>query len=298
MRPDFLIGGAARCGTTLLCSVLDRHPEVKLSDPKEPHFLAYGKPGVEFLGPGDDKTMNARAVTTEGRWRQLFAGDAKLKGEGSVTTLYEYEESIPAIHRFCPEVRMVFLLREPVERAFSAFSYMKTRGYEPAATFEEALSLEAERRSGRWQHIWHYSRESRYSDSVAAFCESFDSDQMLFVYYESLVAEPSRELKRVHDFLGLESTQESGELGAVVNRSGRPKSATLTSLARQVGDSPVRGLVRSVSSLRMREAVRRRLVSDIRVSDHERQLAMEMIGPAGNLPKVEDRPGWATSWFE
>ncbi|MEM9315745.1 MAG: sulfotransferase, partial [Pseudomonadota bacterium] len=179
----------------MLCSILGRHPDVHLADPKEPHFLAYGGAAASFTGPGDAQTINARAVLDESEWLRLFASDRPVTGEGSVTTLYEYERAIPAIGRHCPEAKVIIVLREPVARAHSAHGYMRARGYE-TVDFRTALEAEAERRANGWQHIWHYAAESRFTDQVRAFTESFEPDQLHFLYYENLQADPETELGR------------------------------------------------------------------------------------------------------
>src|SRR3954463_6801674 len=93
--PNFLIIGAAKSGTTALFKYLEQHPEVFISEPKEPHFLALANHPLNFSGPGDDQMMNSRAITDLSRYEKLFssANGAKVIGEGSVSTLY-YPQSI------------------------------------------------------------------------------------------------------------------------------------------------------------------------------------------------------------
>ena len=290
--PDFLIAGAARSGTTLLCTILDRHPEVHITDPKEPHFLAYGGGrGADFRGPGDEQTINRRAVLDELSWRRLFATGSRLAGEGSVTTLYEYERSIPAIERYCPDTRIIIVLREPVARAASAHAYMRARGYE-TVDFPTALDREADRRAAGWQHIWHYTAESRYGDQVTAFSERFGPDQLFVLYYESLMAEPEAELCRLHRFLGLEEVEETRTLGPRVNRSGEPRSALVSAAVRRLSDSPARGLVRRATSYEARERVKRWLVRPEGIHPGHRELAAARIGPITGLPVVPHTPEW------
>ncbi|MCA9246295.1 MAG: sulfotransferase, partial [Planctomycetales bacterium] len=100
--PDFLIIGAARSGTTALAKILQQHPDIFLSEPKEPHFFAFADQPPCFTGPGDDVMMNRVAVTDPKAFEALFSGapTSALRGEGSVSTLYYHDSSIPNIQRY------------------------------------------------------------------------------------------------------------------------------------------------------------------------------------------------------
>lgn len=295
--PTFLVIGAARSGTTLLTHVLGRHPDVFLTDPKEPHFLAFAGQAVDFAGPGDADTINRFAVTDEQHWRQLFApgSNSRHRGEGSVTTLYYAEQAISNIRTHCPDVKMIALLRDPVDRAFSAYSYLVGRGWE-TESFERGLELEQQRRAMRWHHLWHYTSMGFYSRQLAPFIEAFGRDRLLVVGYEDLVAQPALRLKEIFDFLGLDQ-HGIDALGAEVNVGGRPHSRTMTRAMNWLRrrERP-RAVVRAVVPFRLREWVRRRNLERMELPGptrpmlesmyaEERDALVELLG--------HDAPSWA-----
>ncbi|MEJ5254778.1 MAG: sulfotransferase [Acidimicrobiales bacterium] len=295
--PTFLVIGAARSGTTLLAHVLARHPDVFFTDPKEPHFLAFAGQTVDFAGPGDADTINRYAVTDERRWRALFAPGARSRhrGEGSVTTLYYAPQAIESIRAHCPDVKLIALLRDPVDRAFSAYSYLVGRGWE-TETFQRALELEEERRARHWHHLWHYTRMGFYSRQLAPFIEAFGRDRLLVIGYEDLVADPAAHLRRIFAFLDLDQ-HGIDELGAQVNVGGRPQSRTMTRAMNWLRrHERTRALVRTAVPFRLREWVRRRNLERMELPGDTRP-TLESLYAAERDALVallgDDAPSWA-----
>jgi Sulfotransferase family len=253
--PDFLVIGAARSGTTALASFLAEHPDVFVSDPKEPHFLAFPEGGPRFVGPGAD-LINRNAVRDEQRWRGLFAGrPERRRGEGSVSTLCYPQASIPAIRRLCtPDCRLVVLLREPVDRAFSSWQYLRSRGHD-AGTFEECLAAEEERTRAGWSHMWQFARLSRYGEQLAPFADAF-GDRLLVVVQEEFAADPAGQLRRVLEFLDVDPNVPI-DAARPVNEGGVPRSKAVAGGLDLLRRSPTtRRLVKRLVPERSRERIR------------------------------------------
>ena len=255
-RPDFLVIGAARSGTTALASFLGEHPDVFVSTPKEPHFLAFPERGPQFRGLGDDDLVNRPAVRGLREWEGLFRGRGeRRRGEGSVTTLCFPETSIAGIQRFCPpECRFVVMLRDPVDRAYSSWLYLRSRGYD-AGSFEECLQAEEHRTRAGWSHMWQLRRLSRYADQLAPFLEAF-GDRVLVVIQEEFAAEPVGQFRRILEFLDVDPGV-TVDVTRRVNEGGTPRSrsvATALNVLRR--SAPARRLVRSLVPERRREQVR------------------------------------------
>ena len=254
--PDFLVIGAARCGTTALTSFLGEHPDVFVSAPKEPHFLAFPGGAPRFAGLGDDDLINREAVRDEQAWRDLFRGRSeRRRGEGSVTTLAYPDASIPAIERFCaPGCRLVVMLRDPVDRAFSSWLYLRSRGYD-AGSFEECLAAEEERTRDGWSHMWQLARLSRYAEQLAPFVAAF-GDRLLVVIQEEFAADPGGQLRRVLEFLDVEPDVDI-DPSRRVNTAGLPRSRAVTSALNTLRRSPaLRRLVTAAVPQRQRERIR------------------------------------------
>jgi hypothetical protein len=228
--PNFLIAGAARSGTTALHALLSRHPEVFLPARKEPHFFAFAGRAVRFRGPGDAATINRVAVTGVDDYRQLFAraGSARAVGEASVSTLY-YPRALVNIERFLQDARVLVILRDPVERAFSSFQYMRSMCREPLPNFAAALEAEEGRIRGAWHHIWHYRALGYYHRQLAPFYERLGPERIHVLLAEDLRSNPATSLKRVFDFLEVDPATRVGSTPRA-NLSGRPRSKMLARL--------------------------------------------------------------------
>lgn len=242
--PNFLVIGAAKSGTTALCQYLEQHPQVFMCHPKEPHFLALEGEPLRFTGPGDDDMMNRRAITDFARWEKLFSssGSAKAIGEGSVSTLY-YPQSIARINKYLPSAKMICLLRQPAERAFSAFSYMQMRTYEPCESFAEALAREEERIAAGWHHIWHYRRMGRYYDQLKPYVEAFGRSRLRVYLYDDFRRDPLAVLRDCFQFLEIDPDFVPPEKPAPLI-SGKPKSRWLQALVMR--NASVKSLLKSV----------------------------------------------------
>ncbi|MGB3827398.1 MAG: sulfotransferase, partial [Ornithinimicrobium sp.] len=131
--PTFLVIGAARSGTTALVEGLRADPRVFITRPKEPHYFALAGNPPSFTGPGDSTSINRVATARTEDYLALYPRDPShydALGDGSVSTLYYYSRSIPEIQRLAPRAKMVVILREPVDRAKSAYDYLTSKGHE------------------------------------------------------------------------------------------------------------------------------------------------------------------------
>lgn len=226
--PTFVAAGAARSGSTAVIEGLRRHPDVFVTQPKEPHYFAFAGHPVEFTGPGDAETINQVAVTGTAAHLRLYPGDSgayRALGEGSVSTLYYAERSISAIRRLGADMRVVLLLREPAARAWSSHQYLRVRGYEPVVDFLQAVGLEAERVSANWHHLWHYTRMSRYAESVGAFLAAFGPERVRVWLYEDLQRNYGTLVDDVLAFVGVAPARSLGGGATRANVSGSARHA-------------------------------------------------------------------------
>ena len=232
---DFLIIGAARSSTSALARFLESQPNVYITDPKEPHFLAHaGQPG-NYQGPGDDFLINQRIVSEPAAYSKLFDGhpESCIKGEGSVTTFAFPDPSIANIDKYCKsDVKLVLCLRDPVERMFSSYLYLRSRQREPILDFREALELEEERTAANWHHMWRYGALSRYDLLLPPFLEHFD-DRLHICVSERLDGLASPEFHAVATFLGLTDVRTDVEFGQI-NSGGIPNGSAISRAAMRI----------------------------------------------------------------
>lgn len=257
--PDFLIIGAARSGTTALCNSLQQHPQIYFSPLKEPHFLAFCGQPMNFAGPGDDVLMNSVTVTDFEEYRRLFDGVRKetAVGEGSVSTLYYPQPAIENIRQYTPDARLIVLLRNPIQRAYSSFLYMTAHGYEPLADFEQALDQEQRRIDDNWHHIWHYTKLGFYTQQVSAFREAFGPDRVKVLLFEDIKSDAQGAMQELYSYLDVDP-EFTADTSVEVNRSGVPRSRVLQHVLYRVNErQKLKQMVKAVVPLRTREWVRR-----------------------------------------
>lgn len=238
VKPNLLIAGAARSGTTALSESLARHSDIRMSSPKEVHFFIHANTPPSYTGPGDE-VMMAKVVSDPEQFAELWRGSTeRYRAEGSVTTLYDPATSIPNIQQFCdPTVRVVCMLREPVARAHSAFLYLRSRGYEPLETMAEGLRAEDQRRSDGYHHMWHYEAMSRYHEQLPQLADAF-GDRLHVVVFEEYRHNQRAELERLCEFLDLDF-EESMLIETDINRGGEVRSATLARLVDAARGAPL-----------------------------------------------------------
>ncbi len=256
--PDFLIIGAARSGTSALATYLDQHPQLCFTRPKETHFFAFAHTDVRFAGPGDDFLINQCSVTQPQAFDSLAGKckDARICGEGSVSTLYYHDVSIPNIQSYAPGAKLIALLRHPVERAFSSFQYMRSRGLEPLTDFQQALDLEDHRIGRGWHHIWHYMRMGFYYQSIKHFMESFPADQVRVYFYDDFSSDASAVARDILDYLQLDR-EFCPRTDLRVNRSGEVRNRLMATIIKGVlANAGLRAAFRGCIPFSVRERMR------------------------------------------
>ena len=209
--PDFLIAGVPKAGTTALHAALAPHPQLYLPTIKEPKFFLTDGPPPVVGGPGDVQTYQ------EHLWRRadyeaLFGPAQPGARLGEATPFYLYDLAAHVrIRRLVPDVRLVLLLRDPVDRAHSNWTHLWNAGLEPEADFLTACRAEHQRKADGWADFWHYLSLGRYGRQVQHLFEVFPREQVLLLRYRELKDAPTATLDRVCDFLGV----RTGELRAI-----------------------------------------------------------------------------------
>ena len=216
--PDFLIIGAQKGGTTFLYNVLRRHPHFKAAVRKEIHFF--------------DTPRFRRGVDwyrTRFPQQQQRNGQRVITGEASPYYLF-YPHAARRIAEAIPQAKLIALLRNPIDRAYSDYQHTFRQGNETLG-FKEALDAEEERLRGEKEKILadesyrslnyrRYSYLSRgiYVDQLKEWHRYFDLEQLLIVKSEDFFDCPSETLELVVKFLGL--PERDIEIGGGRNTGG------------------------------------------------------------------------------
>lgn len=224
--PNFLVIGTGRAGTTSLYHYLAQHPQIFMSPVKEPKFFALEGHPLDFRGPGDDR-IRAETTTTAAGYHRLFDG---VRGEvaiGEASTLYLSHPTAPtAIARCLPAVKLIVVLRDPAERAHSAFQHLTRDGYEPETSFDDALRDEPRRIAEGWYYFWYYRDRGFYHRDLSRYFQLFGRRQIRVLLYEDLHQDPLGALEGCFRHLGVDPGFRP-DVAARHNPSGRARSPRL-----------------------------------------------------------------------
>lgn len=214
--PDFFVIGAYRSGTTSLYRYLRQHPEVFLPLEKEPNFYAVD-------GNADaSAVLRSRALTTRAEYDRYYADAECGQVRGDVSPEYlRNPAAAPRIHRDHPDTRLVAILRNPVERAWSDFLLHRRDGNEPCESFADALAEQAERQAGDDHRAGHYVDSGMYHDQLVRYLDLFERDQLLVLLYDDLRADRPEVMRRIFEHVGVDPSFETADEDAI-NASGVP----------------------------------------------------------------------------
>lgn len=200
-KPDFLIIGAQKCGTTSLFYYLSQHPDLNIPKEKEIHFfdLEYDK-GVEW-------------------YYSLFPKKQFLKTKltGEASPYYLFHPLVPErVVKYLPKVKIIVLLRNPVDRAYSHFMHQKKLKNEDINSFEEAIELENIRTDEDEMKLingeieislpfrrYSYLKRGLYFKQISHWLQYFPIDQFYFIKSEDFFQNTEYELIQLCSFLGV-----------------------------------------------------------------------------------------------
>jgi hypothetical protein len=195
LLPDVVIGGAPRSGTTFLCELLSKHPGIYVARPFIP------EPKVCLLAPDADADVAERYHT-------LFApGPAGARRIEKTSYYFENAEARARLARIVPQGRFVFILREPVARAWSNWLRTRAQGLETLG-FAEAIAAEGRRASPlpppqAYARPFDYMARGCYGTLAQAWIAAVGRERLRFYVLEAALAEPERFVQDLQEFVGV-----------------------------------------------------------------------------------------------
>jgi len=206
--PNFLIIGASKSGTTTLHNFFLQHPEIFMCTTKEVGFFWAYENDIQIQGPGAERLKNV-LVTDMDRYQRLFDKVTTERAIGEASVRYISYPDVPErIHRYIPHVRLIASLRQPADRAFSAFTMNQRDGLEPCSDFQEALAQERAGLRDQWISCRYLNRGFYYS-SLKRYLECFDRQQMHISLMEDLIDHPQDLLLSLFRFLEVDESYAS-----------------------------------------------------------------------------------------
>jgi hypothetical protein len=199
-KPDLFLVGAPKGGTTSMHYYLKEHPEIFMSEVKEPHFF-----GTDLVSP--------RFIRDKEKYLALFssAQDEKRVGESSIYYLYS-KIAVVELHEFSPNAKIIIMLRNPVEMIYSLHSEHLFCGDEKITNFEKALIAEESRRHGlrtpahcKVKFALLYREIAKYDQQVERYFNVFGRNNVKVIIFDDFKKDTARAYKETCEFLGVKS---------------------------------------------------------------------------------------------
>lgn len=182
--PDFIIVGAQKAGTSSLFYYLSQHPELRVATQKEIHYYNY----YRLRG----KNLNW--------YRSFFPLMLSSRKTGEASPYYLFDAAVPQrIKQDMPDVKLIMLLRNPIDRAYSAYNMNARRARDRFPTFEQAIANQDMSQEASCVYLWR----GLYAQHIRHWLRHFPHDQLLFIKSEDFFADPRNTLQKVYEFLGI-----------------------------------------------------------------------------------------------
>lgn len=250
--PDFLVVGAAKCGTTSLYHYLKQHQQVYMSPIKEPnHFSTDIKPAEfspeyklhekvknlnvsEYVRSDMKKEVWGAYVQDEEEYKMLFrfAGDSKAIGEISNSYLYS-DVAAANIFKKYPAMKIIMILRQPAERAWSHY-LANVRDGKTTLAFREELRIDASKKEKGWGKSHLYHELGLYSEQVKRYLDLFPAEQLKIYLYDDLRHDREKLVRSLFEFLGI-TINAPIDFHQRYNEARIPKSPALVHLLTRMG---------------------------------------------------------------
>lgn len=231
--PNFFIVGAARAGTTSLYEYLRPIEGVYLSPVKEPRYFSTVAEPQSYAPP---------PIRSEAEYLKLFKAAKKQTAIGEASPQYLCDPAAPeAIHAAAPGARIIMILRDPVERAFSHYLLHRRMGVQPLAA-ETALKDD------------FYLRHGLYADPVEKYLALFASGSVKILLFDDFVRDTRQSVEEVLRFLGIEAP--SGPTAEIHNAYGPPRGRLRRMIYQNVG---LKTAARRLFSDRLRRKAREKI---------------------------------------
>lgn len=254
--PTFLVVGAMRSGTTSIAGYLREHPEVFVSTPKELHFFDWNwERGLDW-------------------YAERFSGAGSVRAVGEATPGYMYfGNALDRMAATCPEARLIVILRNPVDRAYSHYWFNRTLGIEDVG-FDRAIEREPERLTTHAvRRVFAYVDMGRYVSQLEALCTHYARSSLHVVLFDDLISDPQSVFGSVCRFLQVDPDFTPSTLGVARNGYVEYRSRGVQRLVRSMPRSwqrPLQRLNRRPSAYPSMGSHMRRKLDELFARDNER----------------------------
>lgn len=295
--PNFVVVGAPKSGTTSLYFYLRQHPNIYLPKIKELHYFSFPELGLHSSGPGDAAVLSGLCQTW-GQYTAQYADVSNHSAIGDISPSYlYYSSSARKIVETLGLVRIVAIVRNPVDKAYSQYMHMVREGLE-TLSFSDAIAAESGRRDQGWGDMWRYMESSLYGDRLDEFVTVFGQENVKVILFEDFIENTPSILTDLLNFIGVNPEIEIST-DETFNRTGMPRSRYISDILRN--QSPLKNLVKQVLPVELRYRLRNWLMdlntgAKPELPAHLRMSLMNYFRE--DIAKVERLLGKPTEWLE
>ncbi len=269
--PNFITIGGMNCGTTSLHEYLKLHPDIYMSTPKEPSFFLEGK------GHTWKRGLNW--------YKGLFDGSFRVRGESTAnyTKFPAYKGAPERIRRIVPDVKLVYLVRNPIDRIVSHYRWQVYHMGE-TRSFNEVM------KAPRW-----YVMVSSYYQQLEQYLKHFPESRILILRFKNLVRQRTDTIQRVFRFVGVNDTFYHEDFELAHNQS--KDRMVLNPLGRAVAQNAAYQRLLRDEVLQHPQQYLYQPVKKPTVTPEIREKLLEKLMP--DIMKLESFTGWNLGdWYE
>ena len=226
-KPNFIIAGFPKCGTTSLYHYLNEHPEIYMPTQKELHFFTCNILSKLKKGPKDAIVKKTQINSSE-KYLNFYKSVRNEIAIGDASPSYiNYPSQFKQIKEYLNDPKIIIILRDPIDRAYSNYLHLK-RECRETLTFEKAIFKEDERKKNKYSDFWYYKFNSTYYDKIIKAKEVFSD--VLILTSEELSNNGEATLKNVYKFLEVDDNFKLKRKSINFNKGGHFKENVFTKI--------------------------------------------------------------------
>ena len=226
-KPNFIIAGFPKCGTTSLYHYLNEHPDIYMPKQKELHFFTFNILSKLKNGP-KDATIKETQIDNSEKYLSFYKNVRNEVAIGDASPSYiNYPSQFIKIKEYLDDPKIIIILRDPINRAYSNYLHLK-REHREFLTFKEAIFKEDERKTNKYSDFWYYKFNSTYYDKIIKAKETFSN--VLILTSEELSNNGDATLKNVYKFLEVDDTFKLKRKFNNFNKGGHFKENIFTKI--------------------------------------------------------------------
>jgi hypothetical protein len=295
--PNFVVIGAPKCGTTSLHHYLSQHPDVYVPKRKELHYFSYPHIARFSAGPGDANILNHFCATRQS-YENHYENAGKEAAIGDISPSYLYYAEVSGrIKMELGNPKIVIVLRDPIDKAFSQYMHL-VRDNRETLSFYDALMAEKRHERDGWTPLWRYSESSLYAAKLKIYLDEFGEDRVKILLFTEFIRNPHGVMSELFRFLDVDS-EFRPDTSKVLNKSGFPKSRLMADFLSK--PNSVTALAKKLFPESVSSSIRSALVdlntgAKGHIDDKSRQYLREFF--AADVSEVERLLGKKMGWLQ